>query len=416
MAGALLFLVAFIPGFPAIPFFTLSILLMASAYYVRQKHGHDLVESDLAASATTSGSKETAEHVVQKEDVPSLPDLLEVEVGYDLISIVDQKSGGEFPSRIVGIRKQLMNEMGVILPPVHIRDNLKLKASEYKIYLKGAVIAHGELIANHHLALDPGMTTRKIEGIATVDPTFGLPALWIPDVQKEAAIVAGYTVVDPASVLATHLMEIVRKNLHYLYGRQELSATLDRVKTTHPKIVTDLIPELLSLGIVLKVFQNLLHERVSVRDILTILETLAEYAPITKDPGDLTEYVRGALGRNISRQYIAADENLYAITLEKALEEKLTKSITHTQAGSTLSVDPQTAKHLVEQVGSEVKKNIANQHPPVVLTSQNVRPHLYKLIERFIPNLAVLAHGEVAGHVPVRPVGTINFSTAISSS
>ncbi len=347
----------------------------------------------------------------QIESVPPL-DNLEVEVGYDLVPIVDQRAGGEFPSRILGIRKQLATEMGLVIPSVHIRDNLKLKPTEYRIYLKGAIIAQGELLPHHHLALDPGMTTRKIEGIPTKDPTFGLPAIWVSDDQKENAIIAGYTVVDLPSVLATHLSELIRHNLHELFGRQELSKLLDQLKTTHPRVISDLIPELLSIGTVLKVMQTLLKEQISIRNVLTILETLAEYAPLTKDSTELTEQVRIALGRAISQKYVSSDENLYVITLDRALEEKLSKSITQHATGSQISLEPMLAKLIVEKIGNETKKHVANNQQPVLLTSQQLRPHMQRLIERFLPDLAVLAHSEVAGHVTVRPVGLIEAATA----
>jgi flagellar biosynthesis protein FlhA len=324
-----------------------------------------------------------------------------------LIPLVDQRSGGEFPTRIVGIRRQFANEMGVLIPPVHIRDNLKLRPNEYRIYLKGAVVGHGEIMPHHSLCLDPGMTTRKVEGIPTKDPTFGLEALWVPDEKKETAIVAGYTVVDLPSVMATHLIEIVRHNLHDLFGRQDLVSIVDAIKQTHPRVVGDLIPELMSLSTVLKVTQNLLKERVSIRDMLTILESLAEHAHHAKDPDELTEYVRIALGRSIAQQHIASDEKLYVITLARNLEEKIARSITNKPGGAQISLDPNTARTLVEQIGMETKKHLHNSQPPVVLTSQQVRPHLFRLIEKFIPNLAVLAHGEVAGHVSVKPLGMI---------
>ncbi len=403
MAGIVLLCLGLVPSLPHIPFLFLALMLGGVAYFAWHR------EQQKTATEQVATDKTAAESVTEQQVGVKPLDLIEVEVGYDLIPVVDQRSGGEFPARVIGIRRQFANEMGVLLSPVHIRDNLKLKPNEYRIFLKGAVVGQGVLMPHHSLALDPGMTTRRIEGIPTTDPTFGLDALWIPDERKEAAMVAGYTVVDLPSVMATHLVEIVRRNLHELFGRQDLSSLLEQMKATHPKVVNELIPDLLPFGTVLRVLQNLLRERVSIRDLLTILEALAEHAPYTKDPAELTEHARCALGRAIVQQYRAADEQLYVITLDRQLEEILMQSITPAPGGSQLAVDPNTARKMVERLGEETKRNIGSNQPPVVLTSQQIRAQLYRLVERFIPNLAILSHAEVAGHAPVRPVGAISL-------
>ncbi len=404
LASLLLITLGMVPGLPRIPFWVIGLALGYAGYRIHEKEKAKALNAQMAIDLGHEGGEA---QVAEKADAVPPMDLLELEVGYDLVSLVDQKSGGEFPSRIIGIRRQLAGDMGVILPPVHIRDNLKLKPAEYRIFLRGAVLGKGELLPHHSLALDPGMTTRRVEGIPTKDPTFGLAALWIPDERKEEAVIAGYTVVDLASVMATHLAEIVRKNLHELFGRQELAVLLDQLKTTHPRVVSEINPEGLTAGTVLKVVQNLLREQVSIRDLRTILECLADCAAKIKDPFELTEHVRVALGRAIAQQHLASDQTLYAITLPRALEEKLLQSVSSSQNGPQLALEPTLAKSVVEQIGQEAKRNMASNQPPVVLTSQQVRPHLYRLIERFIPNLAVLAHGEVAGHVKVRPVAMI---------
>ncbi|QQR81137.1 MAG: flagellar biosynthesis protein FlhA [Deltaproteobacteria bacterium] len=401
MASVILTTIGIVPGLPHIPFLLFGSIAGYSSYRIWTLNKKKTLEDEIKAA---EAPREIP--IEQSNTVPPL-DLLEVEVGYDLVPIVDQKSGGELPARIVGIRKQIAGDMGVIVPPVHIRDNLKLRPTEYRIYLKGAVIGQGEILPNHHLALDPGNVSRPMDGIPTKDPTFGLPALWIPDSQKEAAIVGGYTVVDLPSVMATHLSELIKKNLHELLNRQELSKLLDQLKVTHPKVISDLIPDLLSVGAVNKVLQNLLREQISIRDLLTIMETLSDHAPRTKDVGELTEYVRMSLGRNISQKFVSNDKNLYAITLARPLEEKLIKSISNTQTGPQLALDPNLAKTVVEQLGQETKKHVANNMSPVLLTSQQLRPHLQRLLEKFLPDLSVLAHSEVAGFVPVKPIGLI---------
>ncbi|MBF0492087.1 MAG: flagellar biosynthesis protein FlhA [Deltaproteobacteria bacterium] len=403
MAGMLLGGLGLIPSLPHLPFLLMASLLGFAAFKI-WKQSDIQAKKEALGTEGLSGDQEALPQPV--DAIPPL-DMMELEVGYDLVPIVDQRVGGEFPQRIVGIRRQLASEMGVLLSPVHIRDNLKLRPGEYRIFLKGAVIGQGELMIGHVLALDPGMITRPVEGIPTKDPTFGLNALWIPEKQKEAAVVAGYTVVDLSSVIATHLVELVRHNLHELFGWQDLAKLIEQVKTTHPRLIADLFPELLSFGVVLKVVQNLLREQVSIRDITTILEALAEYAPMTKDPLELTEQVRMALGRTISQRHVANDQSLYAITLSRAIEEKIIQSVAQSRSGPQLALEPNLAKNIVTQISQEAKKNLANNQPAVVLTSQQVRPHLYRLIEKFIPNLAVLAHAEVAGHAKVKPVGMI---------
>ncbi|EKD41177.1 MAG: Flagella-associated protein [uncultured bacterium] len=408
VGSGILAILALIPGLPLIPFATMALTFGTAGVMARNK--------EIAAAQSLEGGGEnslTPGNIQAQEKVEVIPtlDMLEVEVGYDLIPLVDQRSGGEFPARIIGIRRQFANEMGVLIPPVHIRDNLKLRPSEYRVYLKGAVVGQGELMPHHCLALDPGMTTRKIEGVETKDPTFGLDALWIAEDNREAAIVSGYTVVDLPSVMATHLIEIVRQNLHEIIGRQELATLMDQVKTTHPRVVSDLIPETLNYGIVLKVIQNLLRERVSARDMVSILESLAEHGTHTKDADELTEYVRVALGRNISQQHALSGEGLYVITLARNVEEKIARSVTVRSGSVQLGIDPVTAKTLVEQIGMETRKHLGHNRSPVLLTSQQVRPHLFKLIEKFIPNLPVLSHSEVAGHVPVKHLGIIGEAT-----
>lgn len=405
MSSVVVLSLGFVPGLPFVPFFFMGACLGGAAFMVYRKQEQALLSED------TGELGETEESVQEQIETVPLLDMIELEVGYDLIPIVDQRSGGDFPSRIVGIRKQFATEMGVILPSVHIRDNLKLRPAEYVIYVKGNKVAQAELMPHHCLALDPGNISKQIEGTPTEDPTFGLPALWVPETQKEAAIVAGYTVVDISSVMATHLIEIVRKHLSELFGLQELDALMEQFKQTHPRVVQDLVPELMSYGQILKVLQNLLRERVSVRDLLTILESLAENAPRVQDADRLTEHVRIALGRTISHQHLQPkQETLYAITLSRELEEQLIGSVSQSNEGDQLAVDPEMAKNLVENLGNELKRHLSNNQSPVLLTSQQIRPHLYRLIERFIPNLAVLAHSEVAGRVQVQPIGMVGVA------
>ncbi len=403
MAGVILFVLSLVPGLPHLLFILMAALLGFASYRIWSREKEETMNQSQVELTRESSPNQTSQQV---DNVPLL-DPIEIEVGYDLVGLVDQRSAGEFPQRVLGIRRQLATEMGILLPPVHIRDNLKFKPNEYRILLKGATIARGELLPKHLLALDPGMTTRQIEGVPTQDPTFGLPALWITEEMRDAAMIAGYTVVDLPSVLATHLMEVLRHNLHEIFGWQDMSKLIEQLKVTNPKLVSDLIPEMLPFGQILKVLQNLLREQVSIRDLVTIFETLAENAIHTKDPYELTQFVRVALGRSISQRHLASDQKLYALTLARSMEEKLLQSVTNTKNGPQIVLDPNMARSFVEEIGKKVKEKVTSHQSPVLLTSQQVRPHLSQLIEKFIPNLAVLAHSEVAGHVNVMPIGMI---------
>ncbi len=404
IVAGLLFMLGIIPGLPTIPFFMIGIILGVYAWQGSQGKKKEEQSKELAESTHQA---DVAEMPGDADNVLPALDILRLEVGYDLIPMVDQRVGGTFLARILSIRKQFAQEMGVIVPSVHICDNLRLKSNEYQLLLKGAKVGGGDLLPHHCLAMSPGMTTRKIDGIETQDPTFGLPAIWIPEEKKEEAIVAGYTVVDLASVMATHLTEVIRKNLHNILNRQDLQALIDQFKEQYPKVVSELIPELLPFGVVLRVLQNLLKEDVPIRDLLTIFETLADVAPSIKDADTLTEHVRVALGRSITQLYMQPNGSLDALCLEKSLEEKLAASIHAHQGISQLIIDPNMAKAIIESIGSAMERNMNSAVPPVVLTSQIMRPHLRKLLEKFIPNLSVLSHGEVAGYASVKTLSMI---------
>jgi flagellar biosynthesis protein FlhA len=296
---------------PHIPFIVLSILI-AGSVYLTSRRSQALKEKEIEArkKEKVEVGPEPVEHLL-------LVDPLELEVGYGLIPLVDREQGGEFLDRVRSIRRQFAVEMGLVIPPIHIRDNLQLDSAEYQILLKGVRIAGAELMVNHYLAMDPGDATRKIAGIETREPSFDLPAIWVPETKKEEAKLAGYTVVDNVTIMTTHLTEVLRKHLSELLGRQEVQNLLDNLSRSYPKAVEELVPNLLSLGGVQKVLQNLLRERISIRDILTVVETLADYAPLTKDPELLTEYVRHKLSRSIIGPHMGEDGVLKLITMAR---------------------------------------------------------------------------------------------------
>jgi len=402
-ACAILFF-GLVPGLPHFSFIALAALTAGSMYVMRRRKAVSTEkEKETAAREKVDSGPEPVEHLLTV-------DPLEVEVGYGLITLVDREQGGEFLDRVRSIRRQFAMELGMVIPPIHIRDNLQLNSSQYQILLKGIRIDEAELMINHYLAMDSGEADRKIEGIETTEPAFHLPAVWIPSEKREEAKLAGYTVVDNVTVMATHLTEVLKKHAGELLGRQEVQNLLDNLMKTHPKVVEELVPNLLSLGAVQKVLQNLLEERISIRDILTIVETLADYAPMTKDPELLTEYVRHKLSRAIISPYTGKDGVLPLITMAQEVEDLIMKGIQKTEHGSYLSLDPKAADPIIRSLKEEAEKAMAKNIQPVVLTSPAIRRHLRKMVEYFIPSLVVLSHSELLSDMKFRSIGEVNLS------
>ena len=340
-------------------------------------------------------------------------DLMELNVGYGLIPLVDDRQGGELLKRITSLRNQLAMELGILVPPVHIRDNLQLKQNEYLILIKGSDVARGELLAGHLLAMSPsGMSSGIIPGIVTKEPCFGLPALWIDPADKDRAQQAGYTVVDLASVLATHITEVVRNHAHELLGRQETQALLDQFKKDSPKVVEELVPVLLPLGALVKVLGNLLRERVPIRDLRTILETLADVALSIKDPDMLTEYVRQSLARSITKQYQTADRTLPVIHLDPRLDQQIAATIHQTPQGAYLTLDPVIAQKVIAAIRHAIERVTSRGASPVLLCSPAIRPHLRKLIERAYPTVAILSSSEIVPQVQLQSLETVRIADA----
>ena len=406
LSALTIFFFGLIPGLPHIPFIMLSILIGGSLYLLTGKKKVSKVkEIEDRKKQKAEVGPEPVEHLL-------LVDPLEVEVGYGLISLVDREQGGEFLDRVRSIRRQFALEMGLVIPPIHIRDNLQIKSTEYQILLKGVKIAGAELMVNHYLIMDPGDSTRKIEGIETKEPAFNLPAVWIPEGKKEEAKLAGYTVVDSVTVMATHLTEVLRKHASDLLGRQEVQNLLDNLSKSYPKAVEELVPNLLSLGAVQKVLQNLLQEQISIKDMLTIVETLADYAPLTKDPELLTEYVRHKLSRSIISPYIGEDGVLELITMAQDVEDLLLKGIQKTEHGSYLSIDPKVANPIITSIKKEAEKAMAKNVQPILMTSPAIRRHLKKMVEYFVPSLMVLSQSELLSDIRFKSIGEVNLDYA----
>src|SRR5216684_1557076 len=386
-----------IPGFPKFSFFFLAGTLGFIAFTLAKA----AKESKIAAAADTKSKNapETSEKATSFLKIDSLA----IEIGYGLIGIVDVQQGGDFLNRIRSIRKQVAQDLGVIVPPVNITDNLKLGPRQYSILLKGVEIARGELMTDKFLAINPGNATEAIPGSPTTEPTFGLPAFWITKDSRERAQMLNYTVVDPATVLATHLTETIRSHAYELIGRQEVKALIDYVAETHPKLTEELVPKTLSVGEIQKVLQNLLREKVSIRDLVTIFETLADYGAQTKDHIMLTEMVRAALNRSISKALLNDQSELAVVTLSPQWEERLNHSIVRGESGTYLALDAKTFETLVKSVTEVCQKTMAPQW--TLLCSSGLRFHLRKLVERFLPQLAVISPNDIPPNVQIVSLG-----------
>ncbi|MBF0389577.1 MAG: flagellar biosynthesis protein FlhA [Desulfamplus sp.] len=407
IGSVIVFCLGLVPGLPAFPFMTLAVTLATGTWYFLR----DAKPKDDESETTTSDS-ETPEAPGSPDDVEHLlnVDTIELEVGYGLIPLVDKQQDGMLLGRIKAIRRQFATEMGIIIPPIHIRDNLQLSAAQYRILIKGVEAAGSELMINHLLAMDPGGVAGGIDGIPTTEPAFHLPALWIPKEREDEAKFSGYTVVDNSTVVATHLTEIIRKNAYELLGRQEVQHLMDNIAKSNPKAVEELIPALMSLGMVQKVLQNLLRERISIRDLLTIVETLADYAPMSKDPDLLTEYVRQKIAKGMLAPYIQPNKVLQVITIDRNLEEMLTKNIKHTEHGSYLAIEPQVVEQIVQSLSAEVEKQIAMDIQPVVMCSPALRRHFRKLIEHALPSVFVVSHAEIVDDINLQAGGKVNIN------
>ncbi|MGG1311174.1 MULTISPECIES: flagellar biosynthesis protein FlhA [Cohnella] len=350
------------------------------------------------------------EEVRSPESVVSLlqVDPIEFEFGYGLIPLADTQQGGDLLDRIIMIRRQCALDMGLIVPVIRIRDNIQLKPNEYVIKIKGNLVARGELLLNHYLAMSPGFEDETITGIETKEPAFGLPALWIDESMKERAEMSGYTVVDPPSVVATHLTEVIKKHAHELLGRQETKTLIDSVKENHATLIEELIPSTLSIGDVQKVLAKLLKEKISIRDLVTIFETLADYGKFTKDPDVLTEYVRQALSRQITQQYASPNEPLKVITISPAVEKKIAESVQQSDQGSYLAMDPASSQAIYHRLAEQVNKAVQTGQQPIVLTSPNVRMYLRQMIERTLQDVPVLSYSELEPNIEVQSIGVVS--------
>ena len=407
VVAAVLFAFALIPGLPVVPFMLLAIVTFFLAQASKRNNERFATEEHEAEQLRIQ--QEISE---EPEDIASLLpiDILGLELGYGLIPLVDEEQDGELLKRIKAIRRQIAMDYGYIVPPLHIKDNLELSPGEYSITIKGIEVARSEMMVGHFLAMKTGDVDEEIPGVDTVEPAFGLPAVWIASEDEERAQFSGYTVVDLPTVLATHITEILKNHAFEFIGRQEAQKLLDSHSQTEPKVVEELVPNVVTLGIVQKVLQNLLKEQVSIRDLHTILETLADVGNLTKDADLLTEHVRQALSRQITRQYQTPDGLLPLITMNQELENQVAGAIQDSGQGAYLGLNPNVAQAIINGLDEKMEQFSFNNYQPLLLCSPLIRPHMKKLVERFIPNLVVLSHNEVAQDVRIEALGVVDIT------
>lgn len=350
-----------------------------------------------------------AEEIRQPENVNSLlqVDPIELEFGYGIIPLADVNQGGDLLDRVVMIRRQIALELGTVVPIIRLRDNIQLNPNQYIIKIKGIQVSEGEILFDHYMAMNPGYVEEEITGIPTFEPSFHLPAIWITEGQRERAESLGYTVVDPPSIIATHLTEIIRQYISELLTRQDVQNLVNNLKESNPSLVEELVPKLLGLGEIQKVLQNLLKEGISIRDLLTIMETLADYAATTRDTDILTEYVRQSLKRAISTKYFPAHETTNVVTLDPKIEQEIMGSVKQTENGAFLNLDPNRSRAIIDSVGKEVQKLENLGKSPIIITSPIVRMYFKRLTEDYYKELVVVSYNEVESNVELQSVGMV---------
>ncbi|MGI6540968.1 MAG: flagellar biosynthesis protein FlhA [Bacillota bacterium] len=406
ITSILLLILALMPGLPKIPFLLLAFGTGFLAYRVT-KEIHEEEAAARMRDVVPPKPKTDAEDVMALLRVEPM----ELNFGYALIPLVDVDQGGDLKDRVAAVRRQIALELGIVVPSVRIRDSIQARPNEYVVKIKGVEVARGEVLSDCYMAMNPGTATEEIEGTHTREPAFGLPAIWIPAARKAEAEMLGYTVVDPASVIATHLSEIIKANAPELLSRQDVQNLIDNVKKTAPAVVDELIPAQMTVGEVQRVLQNLVRERISIRDLVTILEALGDAAGTYRDIDTLTEYVRSRMARSICSQY-AQPEGLYVVTLDPSLEQLLFDSLDVTEHGTYLAPDPKVYRALISSLVAESERMASGGLQPIVLTSSGLRPHFRRLIERAVPQTVVLSYDEIAPEVKVNAVGMVSLGNA----
>lgn len=403
IAGFVMMALGFTP-LPTMFFVPFGLVLIFCGYQL------DKAQKVQAITEEITTEDEEVEEIRRPENVISLlnVDPILLIFGYGLIPLVDSSQGGDLLDRVVMIRRQIALELGAVVPIIRLRDDIKLAPNQYKILIKGVEVAEGEILFDHYMAMNPGYIDEEIDGIETIEPYLGLPALWITETQRERAEALGYTVVDPPAIIATHLTEVIRNSLSELLSRQDVQTLIDNVKEQHPVLVDELIPKLLGIGEVQKVLANLLKEGISIRDLVTILETLADYAQVTRDTDMLTEYVRQSLKRSISQRYFANGENK-VITLDPQLEQEIMESVQHSEQGSFIALDPERTQMIFNSLNTQLSKLTSLGIQPIILTSPVVRIYFKKLVEQVAPDLVVISYNEIDPSAEIQSIGMVGI-------
>lgn len=402
---------AIVPGLPMLPFLVIAGITGVMARALKNEKPFPVVSSEDVAVETRPGSAAPASSPAggAGEKLESLLglDALQIELGYGLVGLADTRKGGDLLERVTGVRRAFAQEIGVVLPPIRLRDNLQLGVNEYRFLLKGNVIAQGELMPGHWLAMNATHSKATLQGVPTVEPVFQLPATWVTEVERKNAEISGYTVVDAASVLVTHLSETVKRNCQDILSRQDVQALLDNLKQTHPTVVSELIPAQLTVGQVQRILQNLLAEGISIRNLAGILEKVSDYAALTKNPDELSEYARRALGAQITRQYQSEAGKLQAITLDPRLEQQIAQGVRQSATEISLMLEPKLARHVVESLSQRIQQMLAAGQQPVILCAPQIRLAFRRFFESTFSDLAVLSYHEIPPRVEIQNAAVI---------
>jgi flagellar biosynthesis protein FlhA len=402
--SGMLIVMGIVPGLPMFPFLSLGI---AAALLARNLKRARLATA--SAGDRKAGDKTVAAASKEPEKLETFlsVDSLQIELGYGLVSLADARKGGDLLERVTGVRKTFAQEMGVIVPPIRLRDNLQMGGNEYRFLLKGNPIAQGSLMPGYWLAMNATNSRTVLKGVPTVEPVFQLPATWITDMERKNAEVNGFTVVDAASVLVTHLSEIVKRNCHEILTRQDVQNLLDNLKATHPTVVNELIPSLLTVGQVQRVLQNLLAEGISIRNLAGILEKVGDFAHTTKNPDELSEYARRALGPLIAKPFQSETGSVRAITLDPKLEQQLAHGVRQTQSEVALMLEPKLAQHVVNSLSKNIQQMLSVGHQPLVLCAPQLRLAFRRFFESTFADLSVLSYSEIPPRVEIQPAAII---------
>ena len=381
--------------------------LGAALIFYGRKLGTKAGEAKIEESAEQEENE--AQEIRKPENVVSLlnVDPIELEFGYGIIPLADVNQGGDLLDRVVMIRRQIALELGAVVPIIRLRDNIQLNPNQYVIKIKGIQVSEGEILFDHYMAMNPGYVEEEITGIPTFEPSFHLPAIWITESQRERAESLGYTVVDPPSIIATHLTEVIRQHIAELLTRQDVQNLINNIKDNNSTLIDELVPKLMGIGEIQKVLQNLLEEGISIRDLVTILETLADHAAVTRDPDILTEYARQGLKRAVSSKYFTVGEVTNVVTVDPAIEQEIMNSVKNTEQGSYLSLDPERSKKIVEALGNELKKLEDMGKNPIVITSPIVRMYFRNLAKDYYKDIIVISYNEVESNVELQSVGMV---------